>query len=384
MGAPAHARGRRRRLRRLATVLLWWSFPFLALSAVGGYVAAAIAWHVNPPVVPVEGHSMLPVLRTGDLVLLHGVQPDQIRLHEIIAVAVPQQDQQKYGLPAEVVHRVISISRVHGQLIFQTKGDSNPGPDVFATPGANVIGRYAGTIPDVGYLVLFVRSRQGLIFLGVALLLGIAYVLLGMFDRRRSEDPTPLVLEALIGETGRLRQAIAETAPSRGPPDAGLPARDTGAESAGPSKVTVLLPASEAPRLPSGEDTYLLRRLVDTVADSNHRSLQMEKELADLRAAVGEYALHLQSHTAAVRDLARSAAELRDAVADIRLLARRAATEQRASADTDEPAEPTAAAPAAEAPADPTPLPPAGWYPDFTGEPQYRYWDGRAWTGNVC
>jgi hypothetical protein len=33
----------------------------------------------------------------------------------------------------------------------------------------------------------------------------------------------------------------------------------------------------------------------------------------------------------------------------------------------------------------PVPLPttPAGWYPDHTGAPQLRWWDGAAWTDNV-
>lgn len=30
-----------------------------------------------------------------------------------------------------------------------------------------------------------------------------------------------------------------------------------------------------------------------------------------------------------------------------------------------------------------TPAPPAGWYPDHTGAPQQRWWDGAAWTERV-
>ena len=59
------------------------------------------------------------------------------------------------------------------------------------------------------------------------------------------------------------------------------PASDgAGTETAGASAVTVLPPAPEARRSPPEEETYLLRRLVDAAADSNRRSLQIEKELA--------------------------------------------------------------------------------------------------------
>ena len=34
-------------------------------------------------------------------------------------------------------------------------------------------------------------------------------------------------------------------------------------------------------------------------------------------------------------------------------------------------------------PRSPIPLTPAGWYPDHTGAPQLRWWDGNAWTDRV-
>ncbi len=32
---------------------------------------------------------------------------------------------------------------------------------------------------------------------------------------------------------------------------------------------------------------------------------------------------------------------------------------------------------------DATPIVPAGWYPDHTGEPRFRWWDGARWTEHV-
>jgi hypothetical protein len=30
------------------------------------------------------------------------------------------------------------------------------------------------------------------------------------------------------------------------------------------------------------------------------------------------------------------------------------------------------------------PIPPAGWYPDPSGEPRHRYWDGQQWTDSFA
>ncbi len=143
--------------------------------------------------------------------------------------------------------------------------------------------------------------------------------------------------------------------------------------------MTVLPPAPEARRSPPEEETYLLRRLVDAAADSNRRSLPIEKELAALRAAVGQHAIQLQSHTAAVRDLARSATDLRDAVADIGLLARNVADADGTLDHSKMAQGPNPAAGVARLAPETEPLPLAGWYHDLTGESTLRYW-----TANIC
>lgn len=103
------------------------------------------------------------------------------------------------------------------------------------------------------------------------------------------------------------------------------------------------------------------------------------KELAALRAAVGEHAIQLQSHTAAVRDLARSATDLRDAVADIGLLARNVADADGTLDHSKMAQGPNPAAGVARLAPETEPLPLAGWYHDLTGESTLRYW-----TANIC
>ena len=44
---------------------------------------------------------------------------------------------------------------------------------------------------------------------------------------------------------------------------------------------------------------------------------------------------------------------------------------------------PTNAVPTNTVPSNPVPTTPAGWYPEYTGAAQFRWWDGEAWTENL-
>lgn len=162
---------------------------------------------------------MVPSLRTADLVLLHGGTPAQIHAGEIIAVPVPLADQLRYRLPAEVVHRVVRMSHADGTFVLPARGDTNPAPDPFATPAADVIGHYESVIPGARYPVVFLRNRERPIFLGAALAIVALYLLLGFPDSRRPEEPTPLVFTTRLVEAGRLPARPAADLARRGAPE---------------------------------------------------------------------------------------------------------------------------------------------------------------------
>lgn len=178
----------RRRARRILNLIWWWGLGVLMLAIVGGYFGSALVRDVYPPYVPTEGTSMKPLLHEGDLVILKHATVDKLKKGDIIAFQTTKTVQQKYGVPSHYVHMIYRV--VHepgGQLEFQTKGIDNPTPDGFLTPASLVIGEYAGVVPDVGYIVLFVQSKEGLV-LGAAIVAIIAiYILLGYLDERKAE-----------------------------------------------------------------------------------------------------------------------------------------------------------------------------------------------------
>ncbi len=193
----------------MTAAVLWYVIPFLVGAAALGYAYGALIWHVNPPVVAVEGTSMLPTLRTGDLVFLKPVRPADLRKGDIIAVRVPTQDRVTYGLPADVVHRIVRIVHSSGSFYFVTKGDNNPGNDVFTTPPSNVIGELHYVVPDVGFAVLFLQSVAGEIFFGAVALIGVLYYVLGLFDdRREREQDAAQAMHSVLEEAHRIEEAL--------------------------------------------------------------------------------------------------------------------------------------------------------------------------------
>lgn len=287
-------RPRKRRARRLFAALIWSIIPALALVAVGSYFGLAIERHVYPPVVPVEGRSMNPLLHFGDLVMLKRADLGHLHKGDIIAFRTTNDVQQKWNVPGSYVHRIVTVEKgAYGQQ-FQTKGDNVPGKDPFWTVEQNVIGVYAGKISAAGYPILFVRSRQGKILLGGFLLILFLYWLLGVFERRRAADAVNVNnLASIVDEARRITQRMEEVALSpRPPPDAGPPTRSQ------PSDQDSIQSADTSP--------------LAQVADENRETMRQ------LVGAIGEYGQHLQSHTAVMQGLASTTAELQGATVEMR------------------------------------------------------------------
>lgn len=289
------------RSRKLLSNLGWFGVPTLIILLVISYLGLAIAWHVDPPLIPVEGTSMRPHIVTGDLVVLHGVIPSQIHVGEIIAVNVPKASQQQYSLPPRVVHRVIKIEHVAGKgLVIQTKGDANAGPDVFQTPASDVIGSVVTVIPYAGYPVLFFVSRQGEIFLGVVVLMALIYLLLLWADERSaSREDSVEALERLAEETKLLRGLVAQNVSNLSSP--------SGTEDETVENLTTTLAV-----MPE------MHRLVGLLEVDHDRIMAMDHTMNKLTAAIDQYAEHLKSHTAVMQALANTASELQQAATALR------------------------------------------------------------------
>ena len=295
MNADAGERSRLSRVtRRVGSILLYGVLPAVVLLAVAGYFVGLGVEHADPPVVAVQGHSMQPTLVTGDLVVLQGVNPANLRKGDIIAVTVPAALRAKYGLPPHVVHRIVGIQHTKTGPIFTTKGDNNPNPDIFTTPASDVVGEVKYKIPFLGYPLLFLGSRQGEIFLGAAGGIVLLYFLLGLWeDRRAYLEGVSTTMETLRQESDDLRRALEHSSVST------PSTRSTAHAARQTATIIERVPTSRLEAIgPS------LGELAGEVRSASERSKKSAAMIGDLVGAVSEYGTHLKSHTAVMQHLA--------------------------------------------------------------------------------
>ena len=86
--------------------------------------------------------SMYPEIESGDLILCHTAEAEDIRVDDVISFFDPA------GNGSSIVtHRVIEIVEEDGALLFRTRGDNNNTEDKELVPAANLVGVYRSRIP---------------------------------------------------------------------------------------------------------------------------------------------------------------------------------------------------------------------------------------------
>lgn len=131
----------------------FYFFAIALVLAFGVIQTTGTVLDTDKPVVSVVSCSMHPQLQVGDILLVEGVEFEQIEKGQIIVYSTPEMD-----IP--VVHRVIETGPGH----LETKGDNNPDQLDFeknVTP-AQVHGTVLFRIPRVGGLKILAMDLAGL------------------------------------------------------------------------------------------------------------------------------------------------------------------------------------------------------------------------------
>lgn len=155
------------------------TIAIIVLIVFGFWNALQFTSGTKYPIVAVSGASMctLPgshcdgwahpferTLHDGDLVFLQGVNPEDIKVGDIIVYSKSDGNL--------IIHRVITIipSDTDGKIYFETQGDGNNGPDRPLVSQDNVVGRVVFRIPWLGHITLLMRSSFA-VFIIVAIIL---------------------------------------------------------------------------------------------------------------------------------------------------------------------------------------------------------------------
>ena len=139
------------------------------------------------PIVVVEGVSMEPTYIQGDLLVLKGIPAQDIKLGDVVVY-------RRTVNSMLIVHRVVAIKTISGELYFTTQGDNrqtNPSPDYPDVPAEDVVGTVTYHVAALGNVVLALQSPVGLVLSG-----GLIVVIL-LLDVFKDEAKKPDAGDAL-------------------------------------------------------------------------------------------------------------------------------------------------------------------------------------------
>jgi len=121
---------------------LGWAILGIVLSAFSFVmVASQYGWEFDA----VLSGSMEPELGVGGLVVIKPVDAQDVGTGDVISFKLP-------GIDTPICHRVIDRQETESDLLFQTKGDANEGPDMYQVRAQDVNGKAVFYLPYVGNL----------------------------------------------------------------------------------------------------------------------------------------------------------------------------------------------------------------------------------------
>ena len=152
-------------VRSLARACSFAAFGVL-LVALGLVATATLPGLFGYHTYTIDGGSMEPTLSVGDAAVTKPSSPRSLEVGDVIV-----RRDTRGGQP--VLHRIVEIVSVDGQLAFITQGDKNNAPDVEPVVLAGTGDKVIYSVPYAGYLLSFAGSWPGRF-----ILIGLPFMLL--------------------------------------------------------------------------------------------------------------------------------------------------------------------------------------------------------------
>jgi len=137
---------------------IFYNTVFVLLVIIAGIIViSTINFPGNIKFFSVQSGSMEPAIHVGSVVIVKPM--DSYQTGDVITVTEPSNSQ------ITVSHRIITVNVNNGQTSYVTKGDANNAADSEERPAKNVLGKVVFSIPVLGYLVTYAKTREGLLLL---------------------------------------------------------------------------------------------------------------------------------------------------------------------------------------------------------------------------
>jgi len=150
----------------------------VVVMTLGGYGLFTVSMGTSNPLVVVESESMLPTLEVGHLLVLQARAPDQIQVGDIIVFNAAYHTK-------PIVHRIVEIQNVTGELHYYTEGDNNDLRDPGYRVHGDIIGVVVLAVPYVGHVTLFLHEPYGF---AIVVVLFLALLILPEFFMKDEEE----------------------------------------------------------------------------------------------------------------------------------------------------------------------------------------------------
>jgi signal peptidase I len=142
-------------LSSLVTIILSLTLLLMVFSVISSKANGGEPSFLGYQLKSVLSGSMEPTFNTGSIIAIKPLKTtNNLKKGDIITFRLSEDNL--------ATHRIIEVIHSGNQTLYKTKGDNNKTPDSVPVSSQNVVAKYSGfTLPYVGYLIDFTKSKNG-------------------------------------------------------------------------------------------------------------------------------------------------------------------------------------------------------------------------------
>ena len=142
---------------KTALRMIRWLLDLALIALVGSVLALVVAVNIGPgaghQMVVIRGSSMSPAIPLGAIVDITRVQPQDLRVGDVVTVKSPG--------GTVYTHRIVRLAALADGMYMQTQGDAVERPDDPLQPVSAVSGRVDFSLPFLGFLMYMLTIPTG-------------------------------------------------------------------------------------------------------------------------------------------------------------------------------------------------------------------------------